>query len=64
MSNPEQFEDFRVGDEPADAHIAGFKVYGGSPDDRRRLQEDDPEFIAAIESELDDTLTAYREQTD
>ncbi len=59
MTNPEDFNDFREGDEPEDTNIDGFKVYGGAPTDREKLLVGDPEFISQLQTALRETFRDY-----
>lgn len=50
---------FRVGDQPPEARIGKFAVYGGTPADREGLMDGDPILNAELERQLRDALDGY-----
>jgi hypothetical protein len=63
MEDFPQINEHRTGDEEADARIGDFKVYGGSPTDRMRLQAGDPELIDDLDAQLQDLLDGHHDET-
>ncbi len=58
-STPGSFDESRTGDEPADAQIGAFKVFGGAPTDRADLQGMHPGMIDEFDVELRKMLEHY-----